>query len=58
MSFSLLLAQAAEVVAPVAEDVGFITGWYLTLKKEWAAARSGGRDFANPIEPRKLRWRS
>jgi phenylpropionate dioxygenase-like ring-hydroxylating dioxygenase large terminal subunit len=40
------------------DDIDVQAKWYLTLKKEWAAARSEGRPFANPIEPRTLRWRS
>ena len=40
------------------DDIDVQAKWYLTLKKEWAAARSEGRAFANPIEPRTLRWRS
>jgi phenylpropionate dioxygenase-like ring-hydroxylating dioxygenase large terminal subunit len=40
------------------DDIDVQAKWYLTLKKEWAASRSEGRPFANPIEPRTLRWRS
>jgi phenylpropionate dioxygenase-like ring-hydroxylating dioxygenase large terminal subunit len=40
------------------DDIDVQAKWYLTLKKEWSAARSEGRDFANPIEARTLRWRS
>jgi hypothetical protein len=40
------------------DDIDVQAKWYLTLKKEWAAARSEGRAFANPIAPRILRWRS
>ncbi len=40
------------------DDIDVQAKWYLTLKKEWTAARSEGRDFANPIQPRTLRWRS
>ena len=37
------------------DDIDVQAKWYLTLKKEWAAARSEGRrPFANPIEPRTL----
>jgi phenylpropionate dioxygenase-like ring-hydroxylating dioxygenase large terminal subunit len=32
--------------------------WYQQLKRAWAAARSGGKPFANPVEPATLRWRS
>ena len=40
------------------DDIDVQAKWYRTLKKEWAAARSEGRPFVNPIEPRVLRWRS
>lgn len=40
------------------DDIDVQAKWYLTLKKEWAASRTEGRDFANPIQPRTLRWRS
>lgn len=40
------------------DDIDVQAKWYLTLKKEWAAARSEARPFANPIQPRTLRWRS
>jgi phenylpropionate dioxygenase-like ring-hydroxylating dioxygenase large terminal subunit len=40
------------------DDIDVQAKWYLTLKKEWAASRSEGRPFNNPIEPRTLRWRS
>jgi phenylpropionate dioxygenase-like ring-hydroxylating dioxygenase large terminal subunit len=40
------------------DDIDVQAKWYLTLKKEWASARSEGRPFENPIEPRVLRWRS
>jgi phenylpropionate dioxygenase-like ring-hydroxylating dioxygenase large terminal subunit len=40
------------------DDIDVQAKWYLTLKKEWAAARAEGRPFANPIQPRTLRWRS
>jgi phenylpropionate dioxygenase-like ring-hydroxylating dioxygenase large terminal subunit len=32
--------------------------WYFKLKKEWAAARSDGRPFVNPVKSAILRWRS
>jgi phenylpropionate dioxygenase-like ring-hydroxylating dioxygenase large terminal subunit len=32
--------------------------WYFQLKKEWAMAMAEGRDFANPVKPATLRWRS
>jgi phenylpropionate dioxygenase-like ring-hydroxylating dioxygenase large terminal subunit len=40
------------------DDIDVQAKWYRTLKKEWAASRSDGRPFVNPIEPRILRWRS
>lgn len=40
------------------DDIDVQAKWYLTLKKEWAASRAEARDFANPIQPRVLRWRS
>jgi phenylpropionate dioxygenase-like ring-hydroxylating dioxygenase large terminal subunit len=40
------------------DDIDVQAKWYLTLKKEWTAARTEGRAFENPIEPRTLRWRS
>jgi phenylpropionate dioxygenase-like ring-hydroxylating dioxygenase large terminal subunit len=40
------------------DDIDVQAKWYRMLKKEWAAARTEGRDFANPIQPRTLRWRS
>ncbi len=40
------------------DDIDVQAKWYLTLKKEWAAARTAKRAFANPIQPRTLRWRS
>ena len=40
------------------DDIDVQAKWYLTLKKEWAAARNEARDFVNPIQPRILRWRS
>lgn len=32
--------------------------WYHKLKKAWAAALDSGAEFANPVEPQTLRWRS
>jgi len=32
--------------------------WYQALKREWTAARAGGRPFENPVEGGVLRWRS
>lgn len=40
------------------DDIDVQAKWYLTLKKAWAASRSAGTDFENPIQPRTLRWRS
>lgn len=40
------------------DDIDVQAKWYQTLKKEWAAARSAGRPFENPITPRTLRWMS
>ena len=32
--------------------------WYYQLKKEWANANAEGREFANPVKPTTLWWRS
>ena len=32
--------------------------WYQALKREWAASRSEGRAFVNPVEAATLKWRS
>ncbi|WP_213269833.1 aromatic ring-hydroxylating dioxygenase subunit alpha [Hyphomonas sp.] len=40
------------------DDIDVQAKWYQMLKREWTAARSEGREFANPIEPRVLRWMS
>ncbi len=32
--------------------------WYFRLKKEWAQAKTEGRDFANMVPETTLRWRS
>lgn len=40
------------------DDIDVQAKWYQRLKREWAGARRDGRDFANPIEPVVLRWRS
>ncbi|WP_298959846.1 aromatic ring-hydroxylating dioxygenase subunit alpha [uncultured Methylobacterium sp.] len=32
--------------------------WYFSLKREFLRARAAGEAFANPLEPRELRWRS
>ncbi|MEH6808252.1 MAG: aromatic ring-hydroxylating dioxygenase subunit alpha [Hyphomonas oceanitis] len=40
------------------DDIDVQAKWYQRLKREWVEARSEGREFANPIEPRVLRWMS
>lgn len=40
------------------DDIDVQAKWYQVLKREWVAARTQGRPFANPIEPVILRWRS
>ncbi|RIJ24260.1 aromatic ring-hydroxylating dioxygenase subunit alpha [Henriciella barbarensis] len=40
------------------DDIDVQAKWYRTLKKEWAASRTEGRPFDNPIKPVTLRWRS
>ncbi len=40
------------------DDIDVQAKWYQTLKREWVACRTADRDFANPIQPRTLRWRS
>ncbi|MFN7056851.1 Rieske 2Fe-2S domain-containing protein [Hyphomonas sp.] len=40
------------------DDIDVQAKWYQTLKREWAASRSEGRGFVNPIEPRVLSWMS
>ncbi|MFN4183739.1 MAG: Rieske 2Fe-2S domain-containing protein [Hyphomonas sp.] len=35
-----------------ADDIDMQAKWYEMLKREWTAARSEGREFTNPIEPR------
>ncbi|OZB18420.1 MAG: 2Fe-2S ferredoxin, partial [Hyphomonas sp. 34-62-18] len=40
------------------DDIDVQAKWYQMLKREWTAARSEGREFANPIEPRVLKWMS
>lgn len=32
--------------------------WWMRIKDEWLAAGAEGRDFANPLKPMTLRWRS
>ncbi|MBI1774983.1 MAG: aromatic ring-hydroxylating dioxygenase subunit alpha [Proteobacteria bacterium] len=40
------------------DDADTQAKWYYRLKKEYAASRSEGRTFVNPVKPRTLRWRS
>ena len=40
------------------DDIDVQAKWYQRLKREWTEARTEGRDFANPIEPRVLKWMS
>jgi phenylpropionate dioxygenase-like ring-hydroxylating dioxygenase large terminal subunit len=40
------------------DDADTQAKWYQALKREWSAARAEGRAFANPVQPRTLRWRS
>jgi hypothetical protein len=40
------------------DDIDVQAKWYQRLKREWTEARSEGREFANPIEPRVLKWMS
>ena len=40
------------------EDIDVQAKWYQRLKREWTEARTEGREFANPIEPRVLKWMS
>jgi phenylpropionate dioxygenase-like ring-hydroxylating dioxygenase large terminal subunit len=40
------------------DDADTQAKWYYRLKKEWAASRSEGRAFVNPVKERTLRWRS
>lgn len=39
-------------------DIDVQAKWYQRLKREWADARTEGRAFANPIEPRVATWMS
>lgn len=32
--------------------------WYFNLKREFIRAKADGRAFANPLQPKELRWRS
>ena len=40
------------------DDIDIQAKWYQRLKREWTECRTEGRAFANPIEPRVLRWMS
>ena len=40
------------------DDIDIQAKWYQRLKREWTESRTEGREFANPIEARVLRWMS
>ncbi len=40
------------------DDIDVQAKWYQQLKRAWVAARTEGRDFSNPIQPRTLKWMS
>ncbi len=40
------------------DDADTQARWYYRLKEEYRRARAERRDFANPVPPRTLRWRS
>ena len=40
------------------DDIDVQAKWYQQLKREWTAARTEGRAFENPIQPRTLKWMS
>ncbi|HXO90903.1 MAG TPA: aromatic ring-hydroxylating dioxygenase subunit alpha [Stellaceae bacterium] len=40
------------------DDADTQAKWYYRLKREYRRARAEGRPFANPVEPRTLKWRS
>jgi phenylpropionate dioxygenase-like ring-hydroxylating dioxygenase large terminal subunit len=40
------------------DDADTQARWYYRLKQEYRRARAEGREFANPVTPRTLRWRS
>lgn len=40
------------------DDADTLAKWYMALKREWSAARSEARPFANPLQPATLRWRT
>ena len=45
-------------VLALIDDADTQARWYYRLKQEYRRARSEGRAFENPVEPRSLRWRS
>lgn len=45
-------------VLSLIDDADMQARWYYRLKREYRAARAENRPFANPVEPRTLRWRS
>jgi phenylpropionate dioxygenase-like ring-hydroxylating dioxygenase large terminal subunit len=40
------------------DDADAQAKWYQALKRAWAASRSAGRPFQNPVKAAVLRWRS
>ena len=45
-------------VLSLIDDADTQARWYYRLKEEYRRAHAEGRPFANPVEPRTLRWRS
>ena len=45
-------------VLSLIDDADTQARWYYRLKQEYRRARAEGRPFANPVQPRTLRWRS
>ncbi len=45
-------------VLSLVDDADAQARWYYRLKQEYRRARAEARPFANPVEPRTLRWRS
>jgi phenylpropionate dioxygenase-like ring-hydroxylating dioxygenase large terminal subunit len=45
-------------VLSLIDDADTQARWYYRLKQEYRRARAEGREFANPVTPRTLRWRS
>jgi phenylpropionate dioxygenase-like ring-hydroxylating dioxygenase large terminal subunit len=45
-------------VLALVDDADTQARWYFRLKQEYRRARAEARPFANPVEPRTLRWRS